>query len=448
MQNSSYVILSYKVKHNYDITEFLNSYRLLLQKTVDIIWDNIEWIEKRQKNYYMVREGEKRIRKCYYVKRLIPMIPKSREFKRNLRNTLLEKWSYASHYVDSAIKVAYSIINSWRKNYLKGRRKRSKPIVKRKFVRVKETLYVYRGSKIRITVKPRKLYLEFDLSKTWFKRRVNGCDLGELILKENELIITFKKNSQKGSCERIGWDLNKCSVDGFSPKCGWIKIDLRHLYHIHRVHEISRKKAQSKASKKHTLKSIVSNHGKREKNRAKDFVHKLTTQLAKIFPKVEHGFEDLEKRGMYNRRKKHNRDVAKQNWKMIIQYMSYKSKVKLVNPENTSSTCPMCGDRMLKLRKGQVVKCKKCGLVLDRQLCGAINIYLKMCGFPQSPSTFYRLVSRPLTRLMKKRKGALMRTLGGVTTNGGKDDDMLPMNPRGELSLMNPKAYIGLPIPM
>ena len=40
---------------------------------------------------------------------------------------------------------------------------------------------------------------------------------------------------------------------------------------------------------------------------------------------------------MYNKRKKHNRDIAKQNWKTIIQYMSYKAKVKLVNPKNTSS---------------------------------------------------------------------------------------------------------------
>ena len=166
------------------------------------------------------------------------------------------------------------------------------------------------------------------------------------------------------------------------------KIDLKHLYHIHRVHEIKRRKAQSKSSKKASLKSIVSKHGRREKNRAKDFIHKLTTKLTRIFPNTEHGFENLEKQGMYGKRKKHNRDIAKQNWKMIIQYMNYKSKVKLVNPKNTSSTCPMCGDKMIKLRKGQAAKCKRCGLTLDRQLCGAINIYLKMRVFPpQAPST-------------------------------------------------------------
>ena len=315
--------------------------------------------------------------------------------------------------------------------------------MKRSFIRVKETLYRFKNWRITITVIPRHLYLEFNLSKAWFRKRVEGCDLGELILKEDELVITFRKPlGEEKVTEYIGWDLNKCSLDGFSPRYGWIRIDLRHLYHIHRVHEIKRERAQSKASKKSSLKSIVSKHGRRERNRAKDFIHKLTTQLSKMFPNVMHGFEDLNKLGMYSRSKKHNRNVAKQNWKQIIQYMNYKSKVKLVNPKNTSSTCPRCGDKMIKLRKGQVVKCKRCGLTLDRQLCGAINIYFRMCGFPPSPSIFYRVVIKKMISLWNVR----MKEGRGVTTKGDKGDDMLPMNPRGELSPMNPKAYIGLPM--
>jgi len=445
VQKSPYQILSYKLKHNYDIGDFLNDYRNLLQKAIDIIWDNIDWIERKQKNRYLIKQGRRKIKKYYYVRRLIPLIPKSREFKRDLRNILLENWNYASHYVDSAIKTAYSILKSWRRNYLKGRRKRRKPVVKRKFVRVKETLYKFEDWKIRITIKPWKNYLEFDLSRAWFKNRVKDCDLGELILKESELIITFRKPlEERRTTEYIGWDLNKYTLDGFSPKYGWIRVDLRQLYHIHRVHEIKRKKAQSKASKKTSLKSVVSRHGRREKNRARDFVHKLTTKLAREFSNTIHGFEDLDRQGMYSRSKKHNRDISKQNWKQIVQLMSYKSKVKLVDPSHTSSTCPLCGGKMIKLRRGWVVKCRRCGLTLDRQLCGSINVYLKMCGFTPSPSTFYRVVIKPMISLWKVQ----MRRGRGVTTKGGKGDDMLSMNPRGRPSLMNPKAYIGLPTPM
>ena len=141
---------------------------------------------------------------------------------------------------------------------------------------------------------------------------------------------------------------------------------------------------------------------------------------------------------MYNKRRKHNRDIAKQNWKTIIQLMSYKGRVKLINPKNTSSTCPLCGGRLMKLRKGQVVKCKECGLTLDRQLCGAINIYFKMRGFPPSPSTFYRVVIKS----MIPRWRVQMKRGRGATPIGGKGDDMSLMNPRGGLSLMNPNGLI------
>jgi len=66
-----------------------------------------------------------------------------------------------------------------------------------------------------------------------------------------------------------------------------------------------------------------------------------------------------------------------------------------------------------------------------------------MCGFPQSLSTFYHVVTQMIPRWK-----VLMKVLGGVATKGGKDDDKPPMNSRGGLSLMSPKAYIGLQIPM
>ncbi len=301
---SSLVILSYKIKHSYDVSEFLKDYRYLLQRVIESIWDNVKWVERKQRDYYVIKQGRRKIKKYYYAKRLIPTIPKSKEFNRGLRDALLENWGYASHYVDSAIETAYSILNSWRKNYLRGRRRRDKPVVKREFVRVKGALYVYRNGKIRITIKPRELYLKFDLSGAWFKRRVREYDLGELVLKEDRLIITFRKLvKDKVRVERIGWDLNKCSMDGYSPRYSWMRIDLGKLYHIHRVHEIRRKKAQSIASKKHSVKLKASRHGKREGNRARDYVHKLTTWLAEAFPNALHGFEDLDKRGMHKNRR-------------------------------------------------------------------------------------------------------------------------------------------------
>ena len=398
MQRNSYRIVSYKVKHGYDVRDFLSSYKYLLQRAIDIIWDNIEW--KKKKN------------------RIIPIIPKSKEFKRNLRNQLLKDWNYASHYADSAIKTAYSILNSWRRNYIKGKRSKNKPVVKRKFVRVKETLYRFRESKIIITIKPRQFYLEFDLSKTWFRKRVEGCDLGELILKENELIITFKKPvDNTPSKKKIAWDLNLLSMDGFCDK-GWTRVDLKPLYTLHITYENLRRKIQSLSkTKPKTAKRLMQKYSKRYRNRVKDFLHKLTTKIANEFKDYEHGFENLEKQGMFTKRKTHNRVISKQNWKQIIQLMSYKANIRLLNPYNSTKTCPRCGGRM-KRRKGQVLECNKCKLVINRQLNASINLYLRMWGFPPSMKVWLELIEPILRR-------------SGVTPKGDETDDLLPMNPEG-----------------
>jgi len=397
VQRNSYRIVSYKVKHDHDVSKFLSSYRYLLQKAIDIIWDSIEW--KKKKN------------------RLIPIIPKSKEFKRALRNRLLKDWNYASHYVDSAIKTAYSILNSWRRNYIKGKRGRSKPIVKRKFARVKETLYRFRDWKIAITIKPRQFYIEFDLSKAWFRKKVEDCDLGELILKETELVITFRKVDNTPSKKKIAWDLNLLSMDGFCDK-GWIKVDLKPLYTLHITYENIRRKIQRLSKiKPKTTKKLMRKYSQRYRNRVKDFLHKLTTKLAKKFKDYEHGFENLEKQGMFTKRKTHNRVVSKQNWKQIIALMSYKANVRLLDPRNSTKTCPRCGGRM-KHRKGQVLECNKCKLVIDRQLNASINLYLRMWGFPPSMKVWEELILPILRRSV-------------VTLRGGETDDILPMNPEG-----------------
>ncbi|MBS7288000.1 MAG: transposase, partial [Candidatus Freyarchaeota archaeon] len=308
MSECFYQVRSYKVKHNYDVKWFLEAYRWLLQRAIDETWKNIAWNERVTKR-----------------RRLIPIIPKSSEFKRNLRNFLLRNWGFCAHYVDSAIKQAYSILKSWRRNYLKGRRTRAKPVVKKKFVRVKETLYSYKNGKIKISIRPFEEHLVFDVSNAWFWSRAKG-EMGELILTEKFLIITFRFNQRveepRGA---IAWDCNEKSLDGFNPEIGWIRVDLRKLFHIHRVYELKRQRLQSKASRKQSLRRVLEKYSNREKNRAKDFIHKITTTIAETFKGYVHGFKDLNKEKMLKKSRTHNRNVAKSDWKTIIGLMGYKS---------------------------------------------------------------------------------------------------------------------------
>ena len=408
MSTSSYQVRAYNIKHTYDVNEFLEAYRRLLQKAVDEIWAEIRWIEKYDS------KGRKR---------LIPIIPKDNNFKNHyLRDLLMEDWSYSKHYVDSAIKQAYSMLKSWRRSYLKGERKMKKPVVKRRFVRIKETLYTYRDGKIKVSIKPHEEYLEFDVSKAWFLSRARG-EMGELILGERYLTVTFRFNAHEGESEgKVAWDCNERSLDGFSPNIGWIRIDLTKLFHIHRVYEMKRKRLQRKASKKPSLRKVLEKYSRRERNRSRDFIHKLTTFIAREFNGFVQGFEDLRKERMFNGSKKHNRNVSKSDWKTIIKFMGYKSRVVILNPRNSTRRCSRCG--MINAPKGASYMCEKCGLRVDRQLNAAINLYLQMEGLSPSP------------KLIDELWGWSGFTLTGEEADEGSDE--LERSPR----LLSPKSYV------
>jgi len=413
-----YQVRAYSIKHDYDyhIKDFLEAYRLILQKAIDEIWSNIRWI------------------KCYIKgrRRLIPKIPKENSFKHHyLRDMLMQDWSYSKHYVDSAIKQAYSIIKSWRRNYMKGERHREKPIVKRRFVRIKETLYTYKDGKIKVSIKPYKEYLEFDISKSWFISKAKG-EIGELILNEHYLTVTFrfKDRKRKGKIttnnNKIAWDSNEKSLDGFNPYIGWIRVDLTKLFHIHRVYEIKRSRLQQITSKKSSLRKVLDKYSKREKNRTKDLLHKITTHITDEFKGYIHGFEDLRKSRMLNVSKEHNRNISKSDWKMIINFMNYKSNsnVILLNPKNTSKRCSRCG--MINALKGAIYECK-CSLRINRQFNAAINLYLQMEGLSPSLKLF----------------DELMKGWSGFTLTGDEvdeDSNELVRSPR----LVNPKSYVSL----
>ena len=75
MSGSSYQVRAYNIRHSYDVNEFLEAYRRLLQRAVDEIWAKTRWVEKHD------RRGRKR---------LIPIIPKGNLFKNHLKKLLLE----------------------------------------------------------------------------------------------------------------------------------------------------------------------------------------------------------------------------------------------------------------------------------------------------------------------------------------------------------------------
>ena len=118
----------------------------MLQQAIDEIWQRIRWVERPVR--------KRKIRGVRYTAKRPSILPKSRKFKHHVLRHSHGGWGYRST-ADSTIKQAYLIPRSWRRNCLKG----ECPRVRRRFVRIKETLYVLRDRKLRITLEPRKRYL-------------------------------------------------------------------------------------------------------------------------------------------------------------------------------------------------------------------------------------------------------------------------------------------------
>jgi len=291
------LVKAYSIQHNLDVNEFIDGYMSFLNNILNDLWQTIEWKKKG--------------------KRLIPLIRKDKFFRKEIRDKYIIKWIYSKHYIDSAIKQAYSIINSWRKRYLKGKARREKPALKRKFVRIKETLYNYRNGIIKISIKPFQENISIDLKNAWFWNRIKGLDLGELILKEDKIIITVRKKVKLKIENPVAWDINLLTIDGYDEEKDY-KIDLKNIYTIHRIYELKRKKIQKLPEK--TKKGLLKKYSSREKNRINDILHKISKQLSNR----TNIFEDLKsfkERVARTKSRSMNRQNAKHDYIKLQKYI-------------------------------------------------------------------------------------------------------------------------------
>ena len=252
---------------------------------------------------------------------------------------------------------------------------------------------------LRISIEPNKRHLEVDLSEhPWIPKDFDG--LGGLILKEKELIITVKKKVEPKADEWSSFDVNLTNVTALIN--GRVeRYSFKELYHINRVYEVKRQRMQKLSKlKPKTSKRLIRKYSSRERNRAGDFMHKLTTRIAGRFKESNSGaiMEGLKgiKHNVLNRSKKQNRKLSKWSARTFQFMLEYKLKwlelpVKYVNAENTSKTCPLCSGSMASY-EGRLMKCGKCSTVTDRDVVAVLNLQMRGEGFPQR--ALYELIER------------------------------------------------------
>jgi len=164
------------------------------------------------------------------------------------------------------------------------------------------------------------------------------------------------------------------------------RYDLKELYHVHRVYEVKRQRIQRLSKfKPKTSKRLMKKYSRRERNRVKDFMHKLTTGIVRRLRESNSGaiMEGLKgiKHNVLNRSKEQNRELSKWDARTFQFMLEYKLKwlelpVKYVNPKNSSRTCPLCSGSMASY-EGRLMKCTKCNLILDRDIVAVSNLQMR-----------------------------------------------------------------------
>jgi len=116
-------------------------------------------------------------------------------------------------------------------------------------------------------------------------------------------------------------------------------------------------------------------YSRRERRRAKDFMHKLIAKIARRLREANSGaiVERLKgiKHNILNGSRKQNRKLSKWNARTFQFMLDYKLKwlelpVKYVDAKNTSKTCPLCSGSLASYG-GRLMKCRDCSTVMDRE---------------------------------------------------------------------------------
>ncbi|MEM3833178.1 MAG: transposase [Thermoprotei archaeon] len=358
--------------------EAIKSYRVPVEAPKDLIE---EYFKVKQKALDAIFSHVKISKKAH--------LNLKAEDRRELRDELLKDWRFSKHYVDSAMNSVIGLVKGWITLYNRGKAE-GKPEITKKTVYIKSTLFSFRNGILRISIEPNKRYLEVDLRKcSWIPKDFDK--VGGLLMTESELVIVIKKEVELKAEGWASFDVNLTNITAFID--GKIeRYDLRELYHIHRVYEVKRQRIQKLMKfKPKTSKKLLKKYSKREKNRAKDFMHKLTTQVAGELKEKNCGaiLENLKgiKGRILNGSRKNNRKLSKWNARMFQFMLEYKLKwldlpTKYVNPANSSKTCPVCSGSMASYL-GRIMRCKECGLTMDRDIIAVLNLQMRGIGFTQ-----------------------------------------------------------------
>jgi putative transposase len=310
-------------------------------------------------------------------------------------------YCYARHHINPVCRSSIAILRSFRKNM----RGKAFPEVRKLSMRLDSGLVKIVGDKIRITIRPGEY--EFIPINTRNKKfnEYSRYKISELLITDRIVSISFSIKADKEiSSETVGMDINFSNITGTvmhgGDITGVIDIPTNNIVSIQNDFSRRRRKLQKHLRNPQKRKKKLKQTRGRQQNRVKDAMHKLSSSLIKEHPDSSFILEDLKniRRTSKPQSKKLRTYLNRWPYSQFQRMLEYKSKNRTiyVNPEGTSSECPVCGGKV-KHPAWKISRCENCGLDYDRDRLASLAISLRgldLCGDPFPVSAIASVPSR------------------------------------------------------
>lgn len=302
-------------------------------------------------------------------------------------------------YIPSAFQVALAVLKVYRRRTRKGLRTRV-PFMRRLMLKAENQSYRLdrETGRLRIPIRGTEgLQLHLPLSE-WHRSylRDPSWGLGSLTVVPGKIIVVVRQEVPKSyePESAIALDTNEDSLDGVHASgdaAVILRIPLDGVRCIQVTHFRRRRRlAKKKAHDRRVQRVLLSREGRRERNRVRQRLHRVSKWLVGAARKHRAAIvlEDLTLHGAGGRSHRINRRLSSWPRAEIHRQIEYKAALAgvpiiKVHPAWTSKTCPVCGARR-RDRVGQDFVCLRCDWEMDRQINAGMNILKTALASPKN----------------------------------------------------------------
>lgn len=322
-------------------------------------------------------------------------MPSAIDLRREIKLWFDSTYDYARHHINPVCKTSIAILRSFRKNRIRRKNGNPKaiPEVTKLAMRIDSMLFRVYEDQIRVTLRPGQYeYIPINKKSKKFKEYSKN-DISEIMLMERVVSVSYSFREPKKITKKIvGVDLNLNNISCTVMKEGRIErvldVSTSNISKIQNDYSKRQSRNQKHIRNPKKRHQKVRDTRKRQRNRIKNEMHNISTNLVKKLPGSTFVLEDLTYIRRLPRRftkvitKKLNRWPYREFQEMINYKSSYKTEY--VNPGGTSSECPVCGGK-LQHPTWKISRCRTCDRDYDRDRLASLAIalrYYDLCGDP------------------------------------------------------------------